>query len=471
MTENAEVLKKFIKDRIETSKIFVSNNEWDQIHQYIDNAGRYSDPRFQKAVKGDSALMVAVRLRSFMAAKYLLLQGVDSAITNVEGETIAGVLAAKQKEILEERNHIRFLRVQAKSVRQMALSHDDKLALLSEPQVYDQLEKNYELCLDISRLMEVRITNCRLLKMKQKRLIVEGKNLTPEELKEVSLEESATSSKKIVDALAKEVKNVVVEWEGSKLAKERALAVQKQAQVDKKEEKVRYWRTTMFKSATKIQAAWRGLWTRELFRLFCLHRACVFVQSKTRGFLCRTQLRRADLRRLTVMLQSVGRGYIGRKRVARKQGRVYPATALIMAVRQKSIKGVGGEEEPHLSAADFIRDMFKEADKPKMTNVAVKPKGQWAMLRFMGQKKALQEIKEDCLKHRKDGEKLGKLAVLCCEHGTSDSTFTSPEQRDTFLRWGIMLMEKALGFNMGLDAIVHQFERKRGDAMLEAWNR
>ena len=472
MNENVTVLTKFIKDRIETSKVFVSNNEWDQIHQYIENAGRYSDATFQKAVKGDSALMIAVRLRSFKAAKYLLHKGVDAAIENSEGETIAGVLKEKQEELMKERNHIRFLRVQAKSLRQMALSHEDQLALLSEPQVYDQLEQNYELCGDISRLMEVRITNCRLLNMKRKLLIVEGKDLSEEELRELSLLDNATESKAIVDLLANEVKDIVMEWEGSKLAKERAITMAKQAEVNKKEEKIKYWRSTLYKSAVKIQAVWRGIRTRYLLELLCLHRACVFVQAKTRGFLCRAQLRRNTLRMLVVMIQSVARGYNGRKKVARKQGRVYPATALVMAVRQKSIKGTGAEqEEPHLPAAEFIRKMFEEADKPKIINTSVKPKGQWAMLKFMGQKKSLAELKEDCVKHRKDGEKIGKLAVLCCEHGTADSSFISPSQRDDFLRWGIMLLEKALGFNSKLDDLVHHFERKRGEAMLEAWRR
>lgn len=61
--ENVDDLTKKLTKRVEDSKIFVSNNEWTQIHQYIQNAGAYSDPRFKVAVKGDSALMIAVRLR------------------------------------------------------------------------------------------------------------------------------------------------------------------------------------------------------------------------------------------------------------------------------------------------------------------------------------------------------------------------------------------------------------------------
>jgi hypothetical protein len=76
-----------------------------------------------------------VRLRSFKAAKFLLVAGVDAALRNEARETVAAVVREKSKEILEERNRIRFLRIQAKSMRQMALSHDDHLTLASEPQV------------------------------------------------------------------------------------------------------------------------------------------------------------------------------------------------------------------------------------------------------------------------------------------------------------------------------------------------
>jgi len=113
--------------------------------------GRYGEAKLKSVVRGDSALMIAVRLSSFKAAKYMLKIGVDPAMQNENNDSIAEVIEQKYQEIVEERNHIRFLRVQARSVRQMSLSHDDKMALLSEPQVYDKMEQCYNLCVDLSR--------------------------------------------------------------------------------------------------------------------------------------------------------------------------------------------------------------------------------------------------------------------------------------------------------------------------------
>ena len=78
MEQNIESLTKMITKRVEDSRLFVSKNEWNQIHEYIKTAGTYSHPRFQVAVEGDSALMIAVRLRSFKAAKVRLTALLDS---------------------------------------------------------------------------------------------------------------------------------------------------------------------------------------------------------------------------------------------------------------------------------------------------------------------------------------------------------------------------------------------------------
>ena len=501
MTENTEILKTLIKDRIDKSQIFVTNNEWEQIREYIENTGRYSDPRFEKAVKGDSALMIAVRLRSFKAAKYLLRSGVDAAVTNVDGETIAGVIKTKQEEIMEERNHIRFLRVQAKSVRQMALSHEDQLALLSEPQVYHQLEQNYELCKDISKVMEVRITNINLLKMKKKLLGVEGKELSREEVAEIALEGNIVESKVIVDKLVIEVEDVVAEWGGSRVAKERLRKREQKEEADKHEQKLQYWKKSLFNSCVKIQAAWRGAMTRELLQILALHRACVFVQSRTRGFLTRGSFKRGIitrcvhyfvyigalihllpacsqkklffyLRSLVTCIQKVGRGYIGRKKFARLCGRVYPSTASIRAVREASIRsGVAGEEEHVKMAWEYVKDIFDDLDDPPPANIAPQPKGQWAILRYSGQKRALEDLKSQCLEDRKSGLKLGRLAVLCSEHGFGDSQFTRADQRNEFVHCALALFERTLQLCPEANDLVHQFERKRGETMLGAFVR
>ena len=334
----------------------------------------------------------------------------DAAILNSKGETIAEVIEAKQQEILQERNHIRFLRVQAKSVRQMALSHEDQLALLSEPQVYHQLEQAYQLCQEISKLMEVRATNVKLMVMKQKLLEVEGLKVSDDEQLEIDLQSVIVQSKKIVDKLIKEVAEVVLEWEGSQLAKERARKKQEQDKVNEKEERVKYWKTMMFKSSVKIQSLWRGISCREMLKLLTLHRACIYVQSRTRGFLYRSKMRRDRVTELVVAIQCVGRGFNGRKRLARKAGKVYPSLELVKALRA-ACKGSSAESDSdeedvtgasgHRPAHEFIEDMFAEMDKPLLANSKMQPKGQWAMLRYMGQRKALEEAKQAALNNRK----------------------------------------------------------------------
>ncbi|GMH89884.1 hypothetical protein TrVE_jg7989 [Triparma verrucosa] len=470
--ENVDDLTKKLTKRVEDSKIFVSNNEWTQIHQYIQNAGAYSDPRFKVAVKGDSALMIAVRLRSFKAAKYLLRSGVDAAMTNAKGETIAEVIESKQAEILKERNHIRFLRVQAKSIRQMALSHEDHMALLSEPQVYNQLEQGYELCKEISKLMEVRATNVKLMVMKQKLLEVEGKSVEPEEQTEIDLQPIIVQSKKIVDKLVKDVSEVVAEWEGSQLAKNRLSQKKEQAKIDEKAERIKYWKTALFTSACKIQAVWRGVMVREMIKLLTLHRACTYVQCRTRGFLYRSKMRRDRINDVVVMMQSVCRGYNGRKRAARKAGRVYPATALIVALR-KACKSGGDDEDSgdegqaiHVPAVDYVRELFGEMDKPPLSNNKMQPKGQWAMLRYMGQRKALDEAKTAALDDRKNGEVVAKLAALCLEHGKASSNFTSVETRMEFVKSAAVLYFKALEAKKDVAGVAHMFHKRRGEAML-----
>ncbi|GMI16499.1 hypothetical protein TrLO_g12863 [Triparma laevis f. longispina] len=471
--ENVDDLTKKLTKRVEDSKIFVSNNEWTQIHQYIQNAGAYSDPRFKVAVKGDSALMIAVRLRSFKAAKYLLRSGVDAAMTNSKGETIAEVIESKQAEILKERNHIRFLRVQAKSVRQMALSHEDHMALLSEPQIYHQLEQGYELCKEISKLMEVRATNVKLMIMKQKLLQVEGKTVEPEEQAEIDLQPIIVQSKKIVDKLIKDVAEVVVEWEGSQLAKDHLKQKKEQEKVNEKEEKIKYWKTRLFNAACKIQAAWRGVTVREMTKLLTLHRACTYVQCRTRGYLYRSKMRRDRINDVVVMMQSVCRGYNGRKRAARKAGRVYPATALIVALR-KACRSGGEEgkdegEVVHVPAVEYVRDLFGEMDKPPLANTKTQPKGQWAMLRYMGQRKALDEAKNAALDDRKNGEIMAKLAALCLEHGKASSNFTSIETRKGFVKSAAVLYFKALEAKKDVAGVAHMFHKRRGEAMLHAF--
>ena len=149
--------------------------------------------------------MMAVRLRSFKAAKYLLQSGVDAALKNEKAETVAMVVESKFEEILNERNHIRFLRVQAKSVRQMALSQADHTALASEPMIMDQIEQSYDLCMTLSKLFEIRLVNVQLVKIKKKLMEVEGLTLTEAELCELDSEQTIIESKALCEKLAESV--------------------------------------------------------------------------------------------------------------------------------------------------------------------------------------------------------------------------------------------------------------------------
>lgn len=77
--------------------------------------------------------------------------------------------------------------------------------------------------------------------------------------------------------------------------------------------------------------------------------------------------------------------------------------------------------------------MFAEMDKPLLANNKMQPKGQWAMLRYMGQRKALEESKQAAMNDRKSGEPMAKLAALCLEHGTADSNFAMRYSQSSFI--------------------------------------
>ena len=66
----------------------------------------------------------------------------------------------------------------------------------------------------------------------------------------------------------------------------------------------------------------------------------------------------------------------------------------------------------HRPAHEYIEEMFAEMDKPLLANNKMQPKGQWAMLRYMGQRKALEESKQAAMNDRKSGEPMAKLAAL-----------------------------------------------------------
>ena len=141
MDENTQMLKSHIENRVKKAQLFVSANEWKEIHQWIDTVGRYGDPKLNKVVKGDSSLMIAVRLSSFKAAKYLLKMNVDPAIINEHNDSIAEVIKSKYDDIVEERNRIRFLRTQARGVRQMNLSPEEKVSF-TNPQTNSRPKAN-----------------------------------------------------------------------------------------------------------------------------------------------------------------------------------------------------------------------------------------------------------------------------------------------------------------------------------------
>ena len=70
MAENTKMLKEHIENRITKAQLFVSANERKEIHQWIESVGRYGDPKLKLVVRGDSTLMIAVRLSSFKAARF-----------------------------------------------------------------------------------------------------------------------------------------------------------------------------------------------------------------------------------------------------------------------------------------------------------------------------------------------------------------------------------------------------------------
>ena len=480
MVANTKIIHDSIHARVERAQLFVTDNEWKQIHQFIASAGCYTDPRFKKATAGDSALMIAVRLRSFKAARYLLHSGVDAAMRNEKDETVAEVIESKFKEIIEERNQIRILRVQAKSLRQTSLSEADHLVLASEPQTMGQIEASYDLCNELSKLFEVRLVNISLLKIKRKLAEVEGSSLAERELYELGAEQTMVASKKLVEKLAESVVSIVAEWDGSKVAEQLRKKKIDLDKSSKKKDRVDHWRNELSKSAVLIQAAWRGCTVRNLLELLTLHRACVYVQSRTRGFLARASLREAEINLLTTMMQTVGRGFLGRKKAAKKARRVYPSPELVenLVAANKAAAGIAVDElgpesldenghTMHTPAFEFVATVFEgELDKPKLVNATSQPKGQWAMLRYMAQRKALEGAKKTCLDDRKNGDVIGKLAALCLEHGLADSNFTDEGTRRAFTKIAAALFERAEKSKHSEHGL---FCRRRGDAMLRAF--
>jgi hypothetical protein len=338
----------------------------------------------------------------------------------------------------------------------------------------DQIEQLYDLCNELSKLFNVRLTNISILRMKKKLVEVEGKELDAKDAYELEAEGTIRESKAEVEELAVSVQSIVLEWDGSRLAVEQRKKKLEADKLSAKQAKIKKWRDELFRSAIKIQAAWRGLMVRVRLEVLTLHRACVYVQCRTRGFLCRSDLRRREVNRIANVIQNLGRGFIARKRAAKRAGRVYPPPDLVEAF-VKASGGVGGEDEDvdangnhkHTPAAEYVADMFDaELDRPALANKTAQPKGQWAMLRYSGQRKALEEAKKSCLNDRKNGSLIGKLAMLALEHGLADSNFTTTEKRLAFVKVAAGLFERAEENKHDEHGLYY---RKRGDAMFKAF--
>mgnify|MGYP000276879054 FL=1 len=290
------------------------------------------------------------------------------------------------------------------------------------------MEQCYNLCVELSARFEVRLYNMVALKMKEKVLQVENISLSEKEVAELAQETTIAEGKKIIDGVINEAKNVVEEWEGTKLGKERA---RKQAELDAKitkEKKLNAWRKEFNDSARKIQSVVRGVACRSRLHLLYLHRGCIFVQSHTRGFLGRRAVRKIWLLECVQLISKVGRGFIGRKRVAKMRGRDYPDKQFIITMQESTVKiPLGGDLEGQQIAEEFDQQeageiMLGEVNVPKSATASA-PKGQWATLRFLGQRMKLEEIKQDVLNDRKDSEKLAKLGGICLEHALGGSLY------------------------------------------------
>jgi tetratricopeptide (TPR) repeat protein len=484
MVMNGDLLKKHIQARVDRSQIFITNNEWLQINQYIASASQYTDPAFSHTCSGDTGIMLCVRFRSFKAGMYLLESGIDCAIKNDDGDTVVALLGAKFAEVLKERNEIRFLKVQAMSVRQMSLSITEHRLLESEPAVMDTIESMYELCEGIRRRFEVRLNGIVMVKMKKKLADVEGTALDGKDQHELDCESVIKEDIEKVVRLMEDVKGIVLEWDGSKLANEQRNKKIEEDKLNKKQERIKYWRESFFKSAKLIQAAWRGYRVREMLELLQLHRACTFVQCRTRGFLTRSSLRRKAINDIVVNMQRVGRGFNGRKRFARRGKKVYPSKKCVERLLQANsnydtiISGISSQNNDeddngidenghhvHTPASEYVSTMFSnELDAKKLVNATSQPKGQWAMLRYMGQRKSLEDAKKECLDNRKDGDVIGKLANMCLDHGTADSNFTSVDTRKEFLKIASVLYERAEKAKHTQHGL---FCKRRGTALLK----
>jgi len=184
--------------------------------------------------------------------------------------------------------------------------------------------------------------------------------LSESEQKELQHRETILEGKEIVDKVILLSKDVVEEWEGTKLGAERLKKQKLLEEKTQKEKKLNHWRRIFLVSATKIQSVVRGVICRDRMELLRLHRGCVFVQSHVRGFLDRRTMRKKWLLEAVLLISKLGRGFNGRKKAAKKQNRQYPSQEHKIRMQKSTIGIVDGDGDEDEDENDQVHDQDQD---------------------------------------------------------------------------------------------------------------